>query len=89
VYYRARPIQVFASPYKKGLEDGFRTKSVGEKGKPWVKTIRGDAFIFEGDEKKAPDWVIVYPDNTKDVVPDKIFGTRFENWKKAEKRNDR
>jgi hypothetical protein len=79
--YKQRPISVEAFMYQPDMEDGFKAKSINTRGRPFVKTPNGDQFIFEGNDNDKPDWIIIYPDGTKEVISDELLGTRFSKRK--------
>ena len=76
--YVAIPIKVQAFQFQLGMEDKMPSRSVNTRGRPQISTPNGDQYVFEGSEDTPADWVIIFPDATKEVMSDKLFHTRFK-----------
>tara|TARA_R110000772_G_scaffold16184_15_gene46285 strand:+ start:406 stop:708 length:303 start_codon:yes stop_codon:yes gene_type:complete len=77
---------VQAFQFQLGMEDKMPAASINTRGRPMIVTPNGDRYVFEGSDTTPADWVLIYPDGTKDVISDKLF---IERYKKPTARKKR
>ena len=59
------------------MEDGWKSKSIGERGAPFINTTTGKHFLAEGSEDGHEPWIVKWDSGFIEVVANERFVAIF------------